>query len=145
MDDKIIKAHQWIIDASQRDRKFWIEVSAGVMFVGSATHAALAADAMYYLIGAMNCGIGLSYLVLSKNEGFLDAIGSMKMLRVAWMLLVAWDTILMLLYCWYIGSVPARMMCGYMTDVGLFSIHYFCACKPPEPKRKTKTVFGFGG
>lgn len=143
MDNKILSLYQWVIDTSQRDRRAWMEVSAGLTFVGSICVALFLMDRWHWFMGVLYSGIAVAYLVMGKSDSFLDAIGSMQIFRVLWVLVLFFDVTIIGLGYLAVDRVPMWTWFELMTDFGFCSIHYFCACKPPEPKRKTKPAYGF--
>ena len=137
IDDKLIDAHQWVIDETQKKPGWWAE---------QAIMAATALDLVRQVLkweGGWDAVVVLILLVVSallvhacKNPAFLKTFGEAKYIRCFFMGMIAYR-----IYMMFTQPETGIYLLECFSSIFMLSFYYFAACNDPKPpKRKEKLV-----
>lgn len=135
IDKKLLAAHQWVVDASERKPGWWAE---NVAYPITGLHVApilLRLDSGWDGVAVLLLlALGACLISAARSESFLATLGADQSIRVIVLLLIAWDAFR--LFVEPSGDRFARLIAGVI----MMSYYYFAACKPPRPKNRKQRL-----
>jgi hypothetical protein len=140
IDEKLVSAHQWIVDLFQRQPAWWVEQTAWAFIAADIVAAALSWDSNWdIIIVLMTLGIGTSMIIASRNPALLaSAATQAKPYRMMFLALLGYQLFILI-------TTPVIDRLAHLLGTFLLtSCHYFAACQPPRP-RKRRQVIAQGG
>lgn len=133
IDAHLVAAHQWVVDATQR-QPAWLARQCALL-------GAVCAVLWPHFTGASLLSAALilvGFLVLaavSLVPGAAASVGSVTWIRILFLLAVVFDFALLLLIALVV--LPAdttRFAFSMALDLAWFGYYYFAACRPPRPR-----------
>lgn len=134
IDSRLIAAHQWLVDLTQRAPAWLARQCCLLGFVAVAIRYAIMGHALWAAAVTMIAFAGIAAITLSP--GWFHSMGRDLWLRSIFLAVLAIDVALLLLAL--LLPVPhetvARFTLGCLPDLCLVAFHYFAACQPPRPR-----------
>lgn len=140
IDQKIINAHQWVVDESERQPAWWAEQTAWAFIAADITAAALSWENTRDIVVVVLCLIvGTAMIVTARNAALLASLSERMMPhRMTFLALLGYQVYQI------VNELTVTRAAHLLASVLLLSSYYFAACKPPRP-RKRRQVFAQGG
>ena len=132
IDKKIISAHQWIVDETERQPAWWVEQTAWAFIAADIVAAALTWNSSWnILLAAMTLGVGALMIFASRNPAALAA-GAEKSMpwRMLFLALAAHNAFALFM------QADVGRAAHLLGTLLLTSCHYFAACQPPRPRKR---------
>lgn len=136
IDQKIIDAHQWIVDESERKPAWWVEQTAWAYIAADLTAVALAWDSGWdILVAAIGLALGAVLILTSRSDALMaSAAAQWVSLRVMLVALTVYYTVRLVI------APEVGRAAHLLALVVLTSCHYFAACQPPRPRKRRQSV-----
>jgi hypothetical protein len=144
IDKKIIDAHQFLIDVSERKPTWWAENIAWAYvafgFIGLVLVRSIRPQ--LFLIDLFWTGIiliaGGAMVCISRVPAFFSMVGARNFIRA-----IFWVDLAMRIISLF--SSAENWKVAYMINSALLlSYLYFCACKPPRPRKRRQASAQIG-
>lgn len=137
IDTKLIAAHQWIVDETERKPGWWAEqaimASITLDIVLRVATWSSGWDAVLLLLSLI---IGAVLVHAARNEAFLKSLGESRGIRAFFLGLIAFQ-----LFILFTEEKVVYNLMRVVSSIGMVSFYYFAACDAPRPKkRKEKLV-----
>lgn len=138
IDQKMIAAHQWIVDESERQPGWWVEQTAWAYIATDITATALKLDSVWDIVAvACTLALGRLMILLSRSPALMASIGASDLSLGVRFTLFALDVY----YIVRLFMEPNIERAAFvLSSVLLLSCNYFVACKPPRPRKRRQTV-----
>lgn len=132
LDARIIAAHQWVVDLSQR-QPAWCARQCALLGAVCAVLWPHFTD-----VSLLSAAVALvGFLVLSATSllpGAAAAVGAVTWIRILFLLVVVLDFALLLLIALAVLSADTtRFAFSMAIDLAWCGYYYFAACHPPRP------------
>lgn len=133
IDQKITAAHQWIVNVSERQPKWWAEHAAWVhVAIGLATSAATLDGGLSVVLAALNLAGATMWIWMARVPFLLAGVGSSGMLR-----LIVW-TVVVIRMAILTQTTELLRVAQMVEDLAGLSFLYFAACRPPPPRNRRR-------
>lgn len=137
IDTKLIKAHQWVVDVTEKKPGWWAENSIMAATAFDLVRNVLTWDSGWdavILLLCLVCCTGLVYA--ARNEVLLKAAGDSKWIRGFFVGVVAFQV-----FTLFVNNHIAIDILDVLSATLMLSYYCFAACQGPRPrKRKEKLV-----
>lgn len=136
VDEKVIEAHQWVVDESERKPAWWVEQTAWAFIAADLVGIALLWHSGWdVFLVAISLVVGTAMILGSRNPALLSASAARaKPFRLFFIAMAAYK-----LACLVVGP-NIGLAAHLLANLLLMSCQYFCACKPPRPRKpRTRT------
>jgi len=136
LDDKLIAAHQWVVDVSEKKPGWWAEQTAWVYTVATIVARVLVWkggwDAVMLFVGLI---VGSGMVMGSRNEAVLKSLSQTSWIRMFFASFTIFSGTIWLL------DFKSQSFLYFVSSCMMLSYYCFAACQPPRPrKRKEKPV-----
>lgn len=136
IDQKIIAAHQWIVDESERKPAWWVEQLAWAFIAAEVAASAFTWEGGWDILWlAISLGFGTVTIYIARSPALLSTsrMNSPSSRK------------LMLAITTYLGvslllTPDAGRLAHFLGMFLMTSWHYFAACEPPRPKKRRQAV-----
>jgi hypothetical protein len=136
IDKHLIAAHQWIVDVSERKPSWWVEQTAWAFIAADIVAAALSWDSYWnILVVVLTLGVGALMIMMSRNPALLSSSATKAFpSRMVFLLLLGYQIFN------FVSKPDAVRAAHFLGTFLLTSCHYFAACQPPRPRKRSQAV-----
>ena len=137
IDTKLIAAHQWVVDETQKKPGWWAEQAIMAATTLEIVRRVVTWESGWDAVLLLLCLVVCAMLVhASRNPILLKSIGTSTWVRPFFLILVVLQ-----LFTLPAGESIAVELIELISSIGMLSYYCFAACDDPRPrKRKEKLV-----
>lgn len=135
-DEAVVRAHQSVVDWSQRSKGWWIEQCALAFVATGIVRWAFSDIEERSLLELLSIAVfGVFLMMVSRYRPLANASEYLKHQRDFFIWVTALFWVMRCISIWFGNLSVADVALPIVQDVALLSAMYFAACKPPAPPK----------
>jgi hypothetical protein len=136
IDEKLIAAHQLVVDESERQPAWWAEHTAWAFLATHLTASLLLWKGGWDILSAVfGLVLGTTVIYATRSPVLLAMLGSKgKFLRLTLLALIVYYVVKLIM------DPSISLASSILSMLLLLSSDYFAACQPPRPRKRSRSV-----